>query len=150
MQHRLALLVLIALSMSSALAAEYRLGALRISHLHVRATAPGQSSAAVYATIENSGRSPDRLLTITTPAAASAQLHTMSMEGDVMKMRDVDALTLPPATPVAMAAGKGAHIMLTQLRHPLVHGQQIALTLTFQHAGSIKTYVNVDALTSVP
>lgn len=150
MHHRIALLVLFALSMNSALAAEYRLGALHLSHLHARATAPGQSSAAVYVTIENSGRSPDRLLTMTTPAAASAKLHMMSMEGDVMKMRDANDLALAPAATVAMTAGKGVHIMLTQLRQPLIKGQQIALTLTFQHAGSIKTYVNVDALTSLP
>ena len=150
MPLRLLIILFVALSMSSAIAAEYRRGSLRISHLHARATAPGQTSAAVYVTIANNGHIADQLMTIETPVAEAANVHTMSMEGDVMKMRDVHALALAPATSIAMVAGHGYHIMLTGLRQPLVEGQTIPLILKFKKAGTVKTTVTINALTSMP
>lgn len=150
---RIPMIICMALTLSSAIAADdatYHRGALRLSHVHARATAPGQSSAAVYLTIANSGSAADRLTRIDTPAAASADLHTMSMAGSVMKMRAVDGLALAPASTVAMAPGDGYHIMLTGLRQPLVAGQTIPLTLTFKKAGVVKAVVRIDSLTSTP
>lgn len=153
MIRRLSLIIFTALSLSNAIAAAHaanRHSALHLSHVHARATAPGQSSAAVYLTITNSGAVADRLIKVASPVAAAADLHTMSMQGNVMKMREVDGLALEPASTIAMVAGDGNHIMLTGLRRPLVAGQTIPLTLTFKKAGSMKAVVTIDALTSVP
>ena len=150
MRLRIPLILFTALSISSAIGAEYRQGAVRVSRVHARATAPGQTSAAVYLTIANNGSIADRLMTIETPVADNANLHTMSMEGDVMKMREVDGLALAPAATITMVAGHGYHIMLTGLHHPLVTGQSIALILRFKKAGVVKTKVTIDALTSMP
>jgi copper(I)-binding protein len=150
---RIPMIIFTALTLSSAVAAEHvkpHRGALQLSHGHARATAPGQTSAAVYLTIANSGSAGDQLTKIESPAAASADLHTMSMTGGMMKMRAVDSLALAPASTVAMAPGDGYHIMLTELRKPLVAGQTIPLILTFKKAGVVKTVVTIDALTSTP
>lgn len=149
---RISLIIFAVLAHSSAVATDQvasRHDALQLSHVHARATAPGQTSAAVYLTITNSGRAADRLTKIESPVAASAELHTMSMAGSVMKMREVEGLSLAPASTTAMRAGEGHHIMLNGLRHPLLAGQTIPLTLTFKKAGVVKTVVKIDALTSV-
>ena len=156
---RIPIIIFIALSLTSAAAAEqvahrqhnmHTLNTLGISHVHARATAPGQSSAAVYLTIANNGPAAEQLIKVTSPVATSADLHTMSMKGSVMKMREVNSLALAPASTIAMVAGDGFHIMLNGLRQPLVAGQTIPLSLTFKKAGVVKTVVAIDALTSTP
>lgn len=148
MLFRSALVFLFVLCASSAIGAEYRLGALRISQVHARATAPGQSSAAVYLTIDNSGAVADELLSVKTPVATTANLHSMSMNGNVMKMREVERIAVAPAAKTSMSAGHGYHIMLTGLRSPLVAAQTIPLELTFKKAGVVKANATINALTS--
>jgi copper(I)-binding protein len=61
----------------------------------------------------------------------------MSMQGNVMKMQELkDGLAIPAHGDVKLAPG-GYHIMLTQLKHPLVKGETAKLTLTFEHAGPV-------------
>lgn len=149
MRSRLTLIFFIALTMSCAVMADNHKG-LRISQAHARATAPGQSSAAVYLTIENTGASVDELVAVKSPAATTASLHSMAMKGNVMQMREVDHITVAPAATAAMVAGHGYHVMLSGLRHPLVAGQKIPLVLTFKNSGVVKTNVTIDGLTSTP
>ena len=154
MFFRFALTCICSLWLSSAIAAEYRQGSLRISQIHARATAPGQSSAAVYLTVENSGKDADELLSVQSSAATTANLHSMSMTGNVMKMREIERIAIAPASTLAMRAGHGHghgdghHIMLTGLSSPLVAGQTIPLVLTFKKAGVIKTTVSINPLTA--
>ena len=131
---------------SSPFAHDYTIGKLHVMHPHARATAPRQPSAAVYLTIENQGASADKLLSVKTPAARTGELHVMSMEGNVMKMREVDSIALAPASTVAMTPGGGYHIMLTGLRQALKTGQKIPLALTFEKAGALDVKVTVEAI----
>ncbi len=119
-----------------------------ISRAIARASAPGQPSAAVYLTIKNNGAVADKLLRITTPVAASAELHTMSMTGNVMKMREVTDVAIAANSTLSMAPGTGYHVMLTGLKQPLIEGQAVALRLTFAKAGVVDTQIKVDALTA--
>lgn len=153
MNLRIPMIIIIASSLMSAATAEpdtRRPHELHISKAHARATAPGQSSAAVYLTIANTGATADQLIKVTSPVAASSDLHIMSMQGSVMKMREVNSLAVAPASTVAMAAGDGVHIMLNNLRQPLIAGQKIPLILTFKKTGAVKTVVAIDALTAAP
>ena len=52
-----------------------------------------------------------------------------------MKMRQVDAVPLPAGQAVTLSPG-GYHIMLVDLKAPLVAGQSFPLTLTFEKAGT--------------
>ena len=124
---------------------DFTIGKLHVSDLYAGATAPGQPAAAVYLTIENKGDQEDQLISISTAAAKSTELHTMSMSGDVMKMREVDTLTLKPGAKIAMAPGGGYHLMLIGLQRPLAAGQQIALRLKFKKAGILAAKVDVVA-----
>ena len=86
--------------------------------------------------IRNDGAAPDRL---TGGAAdfAAIEIHEMSMDGGVMKMRELkDGLVVPAHGSVKLAPS-GYHIMFTGLKSPLIKGQSVKATLTFEHAGAV-------------
>jgi copper(I)-binding protein len=106
-----------------------------------RATMTAAQAGAIYVTITDHGE-PDRLIGASTPVAGKAELHQSIRDGNVMKMRPVAALAVTPAAPTALSPG-GYHIMLTELKKPLVSGQTFPLTLTFEKAGAVQTTVTV-------
>lgn len=97
-----------------------------------RATAPGQSSGAVYATIVNRGAA-DRLVGVTS-GTGTALLHRSDRQGGVARMRMLSELAIPAGSSVALAPG-GTHIMLTGLAAPLAGGGDFPLTFRFALAG---------------
>lgn len=121
--------------------------AIEVSRAVARASAPGQPSAAVYLTIRNNRAADDKLLRVTTPVAAAAELHTMSMTGNVMKMREVAEVAIVANATLTMTPGDGYHLMLTGLKQPLVAGKPVPLRLTFEKAGIVDAQVEVGALT---
>jgi len=114
------------------LAATAHAADIQIKDAWARATPGGAQTAAVYVTLESAAG--DRLVGVATPAATEAQLHSMSMDNGVMKMRQVDGIDLPAGQTVTLKPG-GYHIMLVGLAQPLKEGQTFALTLTFEKAG---------------
>ncbi len=131
---------------TAAFAQDYKLGTLTIGHPHARPTAPSQPTGGGYLTVVNNGVA-DRLLSATSPVAESVQLHSMRMEGDVMRMRKVDAIELPPGKTVELRPG-GLHLMLVGLRTPLAPGETFPMTLRFEKAGEVKVDVKVEAAVS--
>jgi copper(I)-binding protein len=123
---------------------DYNAGNLRIEHPYARATVSGQPSGAAYLTIENKGNNPDRLIAIASPISNAVEMHTMSMDGNVMKMREVSSIELKPSVKVSMKPGDGYHIMLIGLKQPLKIGDQFPLTLTFEKAGKAEVTVWVE------
>jgi copper(I)-binding protein len=117
-------------------------GALTIDHVWARAT-PGTNSAAFLA-IRNDGDSPDRLMAASSPAAKMVHLHSSMMEGDVMQMRAIDGVAIPPHGQVELAPG-GLHIMLMDLSRPLAVGDSLPLALTFEKAGRVTVSASVEA-----
>ncbi|MDP6574349.1 MAG: copper chaperone PCu(A)C [Rhodospirillales bacterium] len=128
--------------MAPATAGEYRLGALVVGNSWARATPGVARNGAAYVTIENRGRDADRLIAVSSPAAAGAALHSHAMEAGVMKMRPVAAVEVAPGAVTAMKPG-GLHIMLKGLAAPLVEGGSFPLTLTFERAGTLTLEVTV-------
>ncbi len=108
-----------------------------------RATAPGQAVGAAYATLTSPA--PDRLVGVQTPITPRAELHTMTMDGSVMRMRPVNGVALPAGQPVALAPG-GTHIMLMDLKAPLKPGEHFPLTLRFAHAAPVTVDVPVEPI----
>src|SRR6266581_230067 len=76
---------------SGAHAYDYKVGALEIDHPWSRAVPKGATVAAGYVTIKNTGTEPDRLVSGSTPVAGKFEVHEMSMDKGVMKMRPVPA-----------------------------------------------------------
>lgn len=91
------------LAATTAHAHDFRLGSLKIDHPWARPTLPGQSAGGAFVSVHNSGDRADRLLGATSPAASRVEVHEMRMDGDVMRMREVSALELPPGKTVTLA-----------------------------------------------
>jgi copper(I)-binding protein len=126
------------LAVSAALA---QTAQLEVASAWARATPAKAENGVAFLTI----RSPtgDRLLSISSPVAKKAELHTMEMSGMVMKMRPLDSLDIPAGRPVTFKPG-GEHIMLLGLNGPLREGQSFPLTLTFEKAGAREVTVAVE------
>jgi copper(I)-binding protein len=129
---------------ASGQAADTKAGELNIAGPYARATVPGQPAGAAYVTIENTGRSTDKLVGATSPIAKSVEIHSMSMDGNVMKMREVPNIELKPSATVEMKPGQGNHLMLVGLNKPLKAGDSFPLTLTFEKAGKVDVSVKVE------
>jgi len=128
-----------------AMADDSHIGTMQIDHAHARPTVPGQSSGAAYLSIENKGKFSDKLLTVSSPIAASAEVHNTTMDGNIMRMREVSELEVQPSARVVMTPGDGYHIMLVGLKKALVPGQKIPLSLRFEKAGKLEIEAVVDS-----
>ena len=111
----------------------------------VRATIGTATSSAAYFEI-TSGRG-GRLVGVRSPVSSSVDLHEMKMEGDVMRMRAVDAITLPPGQPVALRPN-GLHVMITGLKQPLKAGATVPLTLVVEGPDGKREQLEVRATVS--
>ncbi len=136
MTYRIAL-ALVATLAAPALAQDVRKGSLTISQPWSRATSPRATVGAGFLTIRNAGARGDRLISATSPRAERVEIHTMSMDGGVMRMRQlVDGLAVP-AGGTATLAPSGNHIMLIGLKSPLKAGERVPATLRFARAGTV-------------
>ena len=123
---------------------DYKLGDLDIARPYARSTVANQPSGAAYLSIENKGKSADNLLSAATPVAAKVEIHTMSMAGNVMKMREVAKVELKPSAKIVMKPGDGYHMMLIGLKQPLKAGEKFPMTLTFEKSGKLEISVTVE------
>ena len=106
-----------------------------------RATAPRQTVGGMYVTLISPVD--DRLVGASSPVAGHAEVHEMTMEGNVMRMRELTGgLRLPAGKAVALAPG-GLHLMLVDLKQPLAAGQVIPVQLRFEHAPPVDLQVRV-------
>ena len=122
-----------------------RAGDVEITHPFATPTPAGATNGAAYvATLENTGKQPDRLIRVSTPVAQRAEIHTMTVDaGGVMRMREVGEIALSPGVPVKMRPGDGYHFMLMGLKQPLKEGDSFPLTLEFERGGKAEVKVVV-------
>jgi copper(I)-binding protein len=107
---------------------------IALSNGWTREIAPGQSAAAVYLTIANTGEGSDRLVAVDT-AQGQATLHSTSSADGIARMRPLpDGLEIGPRSTVELRPG-GAHVMLTGLSQRPPTGASIALNLNFERSG---------------
>lgn len=123
--------------MSSAYAEDVMVGNLKISNPWARATPKGASVGGAYMTIINTGNVPDRLLGGSSDASNHFEIHEMSMENGVMKMRPLGkGLEIKSGQTVEFKPG-GYHVMFVGLKAQFEEGQHIKATLQFEKAGNI-------------
>jgi len=145
---RIALAALLGLIASASLAHGYKTGSLSIQHPWSRETATGQAVGGGFMVVTNASAKPDRLVGATTDVAKEVQLHTMSMEGGVMRMRQVEGgIAVPAKGKLEMKPG-GYHLMFMGLKRPLRKGERFPVTLRFQNAGSLKVQFAVQPVGS--
>jgi copper(I)-binding protein len=138
------------LSVAPSLAADYDVGSIHIAQPWSRATPKGAMTGAGYMTITNRGTAPDRVSCVSSDASAQCQIHSMTMEGGIMKMRPVEGgLEIKPGETVTLSPS-GFHMMLVNLNHPLEAGQTVKATLKFDKAGTVEVVYPVMALGASP
>jgi periplasmic copper chaperone A len=133
----LSLILSAALPALPAHAADYDVGSMHIATPWARATPTGASTGAGYMTIINKGTAPDRVSCVSDDASAQCQIHSMTMEDGVMKMRPVEGgLEIKPGETVTLKPG-GYHVMFVDLTHPLEPGKMVDVKLKFDTAGTV-------------
>ena len=143
MKLRSLLAATLAAASIGAAAHDFKAGPIRIDHPYARATVPGQPNGGGFLKLSNEGPTADKLVAATSARAGSIELHTMRMEGDVMRMRQVDAIELPAGGSVELKPG-GMHLMFIGLKAPLRNGDTFPMTLRFEKAGEVVVTVNVE------
>lgn len=127
-----------------ALAHDDKVGTLAIASPWARATPPGATVGAGYLAIENRGAQAERLVGATSPVAGQVELHAMTVENGVMRMRPLaDGLELVPGGRIEIKPG-GYHLMFVDLKQPLREGEHVPLTLEFRKGGNIDVELVVE------
>jgi copper(I)-binding protein len=108
----------------------------------IRATAPGQTVAGGYMKLRSA--KPSALVSVSTPLTARAEIHEMSMQAGVMKMRAVPKIDLPAGKTVELKPG-GYHLMLMNLERPLRDGETVPVTLVFEGPDKKREEIRVNA-----
>jgi copper(I)-binding protein len=122
----------------------YKAGNLSIQHPWARETAVGQEAGGGFLVITNSGAREDRLVAGESSVAAEVQLHTMTMDGGIMRMRQVkDGIAIPAKGMLELKPGS-FHIMFIGLKRPLKAGERVPVTLRFQRAGKVRVAFAVE------
>jgi copper(I)-binding protein len=149
--RRLALTALATAFVFPAVAHDYKLGSLEIVQPWTRATPSTAQTGGGFLTITNKGTTPDRLVSARSTASDKVEVHEVKMDGNVMKMRELEkGLEIPAGATVMLKPG-GYHIMFVGLKAPFAKDSKVPLTLVFEKAGSLDVELTVEALgTSAP
>ena len=129
-----------------ATAHEVKAGALVLTDLWSRATPPSAPAGGGFLTITNTGDAPDRLIAVSTPEAGKSEIHEMKVEDGVMTMRPLaNGVEIPAHGTVTLAPG-GFHLMFMELKAPFAAGGKLPVTLTFETAGTVETFLHIEAI----
>lgn len=109
---------------------------ISVTDAWVRATMPGQPVGGAYMQIRSDADA--RLIGVSSSVVPRVEVHEMTMDGDMMRMREVKAVELPKGKTVSLEPG-GFHIMLMNLKKPIVAGDSIPLTLVIESDGKRQT-----------
>lgn len=133
MKHTLA-------GLATILAAASAFAQTQVSDAWIRATVPHQTATGAFMQLTTQRDS--RLVGARSPAAAVVEIHEMSMDNNVMRMRPVDGLDLPAGKAVELKPG-GYHIMLTGLKAQVKEGERVPLTLLIEGKGGERQKVEL-------
>jgi copper(I)-binding protein len=97
----------------------------------------GGGNGAVYVTLSNTGSQADALVSASSDAARTVELHEVQKEGGVMKMRPVKSIPVPAGGKVELKPG-GYHIMLLDLKRDLKPGETVPVTLRLERGGELR------------
>src|ERR1700754_1704736 len=102
----IALAITLTFAASAASAHDYKAGSIEIQHPWARATPKGASVAGGYMKLINTGTTPDRLIGGTNANSEKFEIHEMSMDNGVMKMRPLsNGIEIKPGESVEFKPG---------------------------------------------
>lgn len=112
-----------------ALSATAALAQVEVKDPWVRATVQQQKTTGAF--MQLTAKQDARLVEVRSPAAGVVEIHQMSMENHIMRMRAVPGLDLPAGTAVDLKPG-GYHIMLVNLKQQIKDGDLVPVTLVVE------------------
>lgn len=107
----------------------------------VRSTVPGQMGTGAFMKI--TAKAGMKLVGVSSPVAGVGEVHEMKMDGDIMKMRAMPVLDLPAGKTVELKPG-GYHVMLMDLKQPLMKDSKVPLTLMFKDAKGVQSKLELN------
>ena len=110
-----------------------------------RATPPGSQIGVGFMQLRNAGSTAERVVGAASPLAGRVEMHVTRREGDVMRMRQVQAFEIPAGGSFELKPG-GAHLMLVGLERPLKQGDRVPLTLRLEKGGEVQVELEVQAM----
>lgn len=143
--YRLILLAAAAIVLPLAVAAAGTTGSVSVSRIWARATPAGAKVGAAYLELKGGESSGDTLVSVVSPSAGRVELHSTTEVDGVMRMRRLDAVAVGPGETRVFKPG-GDHIMLLDLKAPLVAGGRLSLTLTFAKRGDVPVEATIEPL----
>ena len=108
----------------------------------VRGTVEGQRATGAF--MKLTPAADQKLVAAASPVAKIVEIHEMTMDGGVMKMRAIPKLDLPAGKATELKPG-GYHVMLMALTKPLAAGETVPITLTFEDAAGKRQAVEIKA-----
>jgi periplasmic copper chaperone A len=124
-------------------------GGIVIKNPFTRASPTGAETGGAFVTIVNNGKTADRLVSASSPAAQTVELHETVDDNGVMKMEPrPEGWEIPAGGTLELKPG-GKHIMLIGLTAPLEAGKKIQMTLYFEKAGAQTIEVPVQAMSGM-
>jgi periplasmic copper chaperone A len=130
----------------SAVAQKPEIIGITIGDAWSRPTMEGMPMGVAYFTIMNGRDTEDALLSASTPVAGHVEMHETKFEDGMAKMRPLKEIRVPARGRVAVAPS-GIHLMLVDLKSPLVAGTKVPMTLQFRNAGRIEIQLAVSSRT---
>lgn len=98
----------------------------------------GDRPGIIFGQLKSNSTKPDRLITVESPDAR-IELHTHEIRGNIMRMRRVEAFSLPPGTNLVLEPG-GHHLMVFDFVHQ-AHKTPLRLTFRFENAPAVTTEI---------
>ena len=144
----LALIGVLAVTSHVAMAHGVKCGDLNIAHPYSTPTiGTGNTGAVYFMNIKNNGKDVDQLIGARVDVSSAVEIHEMSLENNIMKMRAIPEVQLPSGFEVTFKHGQanGFHLMLIDLKKPLKLGDKFPVTLKFKKAGECQAEVWVEA-----
>lgn len=108
----------------------------------VRATVPQQKATGAFMQLQASADS--KFVSASSPLTPTVEVHEMAMQGDVMRMRQVQSVELPAGKLVELKPG-GYHIMLLNLKAQVKEGDTVPFTLVFEGKDGKRETVDIKA-----
>lgn len=129
---------------------EQTTGQMTVHDVMAPASPLAGGNGAVYFMVMNNTAQDDRLVAVESDVAAASEMHESVAENNVIRMEPrPDGFEIPAGGSVTLAPG-GKHVMLVNLKAPLVEGESFPITLRFQHAPAISVTTTIVAPSSVP
>lgn len=121
--------------------ADVKAQTVEVKDAWVRSTVPGQKGTGAFMKI--TAKNGASLIGVSSPVAGVSEVHEMKMDGDVMKMRAMPALELPAGKAVELKPG-GYHVMLMDLKSPVLPGSMVPVTLLFKDSKGTESKVELN------